>query len=428
MPSWASLWGRLQGWRPLWPSINEERIGLLCFEPAELKSLGRADATLTAELRGPAGTVLTRLEVPRAQLLRDGLRVHRYQLSPGPHELRLMGASGRWRVHWQAPVLSPMQSRLGQACAAHGTPVLFCGPCDSTHYPYADTSLQPWFDQPDALHKVQQMKQEGRIDDDTAAQLQHFIEHGYVEIEQAFDEALLDQVNAEVDAAAARGHQGYVMGTSQRLEQLHRPEGAMRRLWLEPRARRIVEQLFGSGAARPSQTLAFLYGSQQDAHQDTVHLTPFPAGFMCGMWIALQDVQPGSGELVVYPGSHRTPRLRLADFECPKVRDGDWGEFGRRLVPVWNDWAREREPRVYRPRKGSALIWHENLLHAGSPRERPELTRRSVVIHYYCDDTIAYCDSTGESAMAATHRELGLSSWSAWPPGWLPGGRSGLAL
>lgn len=409
MPSWISLWGRLQGWRPLWPSINEERIGLLCFEPAELKTVARSDERLTAELRGPTGAVLASVEVGLAQVLRYGLRVHRYQLQSGPHELRLSGSSGRWRVRWPSPALTPMQGRLGQACSAYGTPLLFSGPCDSSHYPYGDASLQPWFDQPDAAQQVEQMKLDGRLDDETAEQLQHFIEHGYVEIEQAFDQVLLDQVNAEVDAAAARGHQGYVMGSSQRLEQLHRSESAMRRLWLEPRARGIVERLFGCGAARPSQTLAFLYGSQQDAHQDTIHLTPFPAGFMCGMWIALQDVLPGSGELVVYPGSHRTPRLRLAEFDCPKVQNGDWGEFGRRLVPVWTEWARQSEPLVYRPKKGSALIWHENLLHAGSPRARPELTRRSVVIHYYCDDTIAYCDSTGESAMAATHRELGLS-------------------
>jgi ectoine hydroxylase-related dioxygenase (phytanoyl-CoA dioxygenase family) len=51
--------------------------------------------------------------------------------------------------------------------------------------------------------------------------------------------------------------------------------------------------------------LTYVFGSQQEAHQDTIHLTPFPAGYMCGTWIALQDVVPDSGELIVYPGNHR---------------------------------------------------------------------------------------------------------------------------
>lgn len=409
MPSWASLLGRLAGWRPLWPVINEERIGLLCFEAAQAVSLLSASQPLRAELFGPGGTPLATLDLSDSALRQHGLRVHRYQLQAGPHELRLQSGRLRWRGRWQAPTLSPGQALVGQACTRHGTPLLFSAPCDASHYPYDDESLRPWFDQPDAAQRVQRQLEQGLVDEATAAQWLHFIEHGYMEIEQAFDPALLDQVNKQVDQAAAAGHQGYVMGSSQRLEQLHRPEGPMRRLWLQPQARRIVEGLFGSGTARPAQTLAFLYGSQQDAHQDTIHLTPFPAGFMCGLWIALQDVQPGSGELVVYPGSHRTPRLRMHEQGCAKVVNQDWSEFGRRMVPVWGQWAAAREPVVYRPKKGSALIWHENLLHAGSARQFPELTRRSVVIHYYNDDTIAYSDSTGEPAMAATRQELGLA-------------------
>ena len=147
--------------------------------------------------------------------------------------------------------------------------------------------------------------------------------------------------------------------------------------------------------ARPSQTLTFVFGSQQDAHQDTIHLTPFPAGYMCGIWIALQDIEPDSGELVVYPGSHKEPRVYMADAQCPKVTNGDWSSFGERVVPRWADIASRYRAEVYRPKKGTVLIWHENLLHAGSPRRNMDLERRAIVIHCFSASVVVYYDSSG---------------------------------
>ena len=37
-------------------------------------------------------------------------------------------------------------------------------------------------------------------------------------------------------------------------------------------------------------------------------------------WIALEDVQPGSGELMVYPGSHRLPRVYMAGSGVPMAQ------------------------------------------------------------------------------------------------------------
>lgn len=397
---------RLSGWKPLWASINEERIGILCFEPAHLRKLDvPQDAPAEVSLIGPGADVLALVHTTVGDLMRYGVRVHPYLLEPGRHQLRMSAVGQRWRAQWTAGESTTGQQAIAQACRRHGTPLLFVQDCDAGHYPYGEDTLTPWFDRPDALQTIEAWLDQGTIDADRAQDLRHFVEYGYIEIPQAVDDQWVDAVNAEVDEAAARGHQGYVMGSSQRLEQLHRPPGAIRRLWLNATVRQRVEQLF-RGSARPAQTLAFLYGSQQDPHQDTVHLTPFPAGLMCGVWIALQDVEEGSGELVIYPGSHRTPRLRMGQRGCPKVKDQDWSAFAQTIVPVWDEWTRGRSPVIYRPRKGSALIWHENLLHAGSARQHPERHRRSMVIHYYASDSISYADSTGEPAMAATAEEL----------------------
>ncbi len=43
------------------------------------------------------------------------------------------------------------------------------------------------------------------------------------------------------------------------------------------------------------------------------------------------------------------------------------------------------------------LVWHENLIHGGSPRRKRELTRKSIVSHYFARGGIAYYDSRREA-------------------------------
>ena len=83
---------------------------------------------------------------------------------------------------------------------------------------------------------------------------------------------------------------------------------ATRDLWAHPEILKVLSAIFDDQAV-PCQTLNFIHGSQQAVHQDVIHLTPFPQGFMCGVWVALEDIHPDSGPLIVYPGSHRLPRL-----------------------------------------------------------------------------------------------------------------------
>jgi ectoine hydroxylase-related dioxygenase (phytanoyl-CoA dioxygenase family) len=52
----------------------------------------------------------------------------------------------------------------------------------------------------------------------------------------------------------------------------------------------------------------------------------------------------------------------------------------------------------YTPKAGSVLIWHENLAHGGSPRKNDELTRKSIVSHYFARGAAAYYDSQGTPA------------------------------
>ncbi|WP_207212482.1 phytanoyl-CoA dioxygenase family protein, partial [Sphingobium cupriresistens] len=55
------------------------------------------------------------------------------------------------------------------------------------------------------------------------------------------------------------------------------------------------------------QSLSFDQGSQQGLHQDTAYVVVQQPLQLAACWIALEDVQPGSGELFYAPGSHRLP-------------------------------------------------------------------------------------------------------------------------
>jgi Phytanoyl-CoA dioxygenase (PhyH) len=43
------------------------------------------------------------------------------------------------------------------------------------------------------------------------------------------------------------------------------------------------------------QTLNFAVGTQQAAHSDAMHFSASPDGFMCGVWLALEDIDRDNG-------------------------------------------------------------------------------------------------------------------------------------
>ncbi len=141
----------------------------------------------------------------------------------------------------------------------------------------------------------------------------------------------------------------------------------------------------------PFQSLNFMRGSQQDIHADVLHFHAQPERFMCGVWLALEDVGPGSGPLRYYPGSHRLPVLTMQDAGADegKVTTTNYNDtYGPTML------ARLREggfePRHALLKKGQIAVWAANLAHGGSPILDPGSTRQSLVVHYYFEDCVYY--------------------------------------
>ncbi len=292
----------------------------------------------------------------------------------------------------------PLAEAVRASLKARNTAVVSEGLVDSTTYDIANPSLTPWFDRPDALEHLARLREARTIDAKEEAALRQFVQEGYAILPDPVDDELLETIGRELNDAIERKFEGYEYGTSQRIQNLHLRYPGVKRLWKHPSVMRYLELIFGV-PPRACQTLTYVFGSQQGAHQDTIHLTPFPAGYMCGVWAALEDVRPGSGELEVYAGSHRLPRVYMNGSGCGKVTDNDWSTFDHTVAARWREMlaSSKFEKVTYRPKRGTILIWHENLMHAGGVRLDPSLSRRSIVSHYFADGSIAFYDSTGSA-------------------------------
>lgn len=378
----------------------------------EWTQYGRASGLLRALVALPAaGTPATvRVTVDGTEVYAaaatpkpDGrvhLNLHTHLLEDGRHTIRLqLNRDGRaWSAtaHYKIRNAGGVAAQVRAALRAHGVPLVFQGDCDAAHYAAAQAGLTHWVDAPDAEARIAAKAADGTVSAVEAEQLRRFVRDGFVVLDAPLPEPMIERANAALDEAIAKEYQGYRYGDSTRLEQMHVHFPAIRDIWLYPPVHRFLSLVFDA-PSRPCQSLVYVFGSQQDAHQDTIHLTPFPAGLMCGVWIALEDVRPGSGELLVYPGSHRLPRVYMHQVGCAKV-DGDWSEFGAKVVGRWAELLRDSgiAPVPYLARRGQILVWHENLMHAGSVRRDPSLSRRSVVTHHFAEGVIAYYDSSGD--------------------------------
>lgn len=332
-------------------------------------------------------------------------------LASGDHELRVTTGSGSSSAvveqRLQVPVLdSVIRDTVADSLRRNQTPLVLTEALDSTLFDYQDPALTPWFDRPNARMTIAARRSDGSITPSRAQQLETFVSEGYLILEDAVPADLLGRLHTAVDDIVATGFSGYEWGSSKRVEHAHFHYRAMDELTRIDAVTSFLTDLFGA-TPRVCQTLTYIFGSQQGSHQDTIHLTPFPPGYMCGVWVALEDVQPGSGELAYYPRSHRLDRIYMNTVGCEKVSDGDWTQFGSTVVPRWQgmllDGGFERVP--FLPNAGTVLIWHENLMHLGVDRINPELSRKSVVTHYFADGPIAYYDSSGLPARFS-HKSL----------------------
>jgi len=229
------------------------------------------------------------------------------------------------------------------------------------------------------------------------ARARHLHEHGYLVLEDAFDPELLDRARRDVepllDPANADPRR-----SQHRFQDAWRDSAAVRAIATDPAVLGLLERLYGRRPV-PFQTLSFSHGSEQRAHADTIHFSSIPARFMCGVWVAMEDVGPDNGTLYYYPGSHRLPDVDFQDLglrylnysredplEAFTYQDYDrYEDFVERLMA-----AEGLAPVELTVAKGTALVWAAGLVHGGGPIRRPGATRWTQVTHVYFADSVYY--------------------------------------
>jgi hypothetical protein len=220
--------------------------------------------------------------------------------------------------------------------------------------------------------------------------------------------ALIDQAVAETEPLFTRG---------ERLQDAWRSSPAIRALATLPDLQEKLAAAYGR-APFPFQTLNFRRGTEQELHTDVVHFSSIPERFMCGVWIALEDISEDSGPLRYYPGSHRLPFLTMREAgvtsKAPTEADYHevWAPKFERLVQ-----ASGLPEQALILKKGEAFFWAANLAHGGHPITDSNSTRRSLVVHFYFDDCVYYAGRYGDAGEPQAIRlpvDIAIGRWR-WP-------------
>ena len=208
-----------------------------------------------------------------------------------------------------------------------------------------------------------------KVPQEMHALFERYCRDGYIVHDFGIDPELIDSCAEQTEGL----HGKYV-----RVQDMWRRSAAVKQLAAYPAITDFLSMLY-QRRAFPFQTLNFPVGTQQTAHSDAYHFNSFPERYMCGVWVALEDVDMDNGPLRYYPGSHELPILSRAEIALSDAY---------KVSKYFEQMARRYRVEYGTIKKGQALIWSANLLHGGENIKDPARTRLSQVTHYYFDDCL----------------------------------------
>lgn len=265
----------------------------------------------------------------------------------------------------------------------------------------------PWIDQPnpDVEGFVKAFPKATQLPYNLAEKLRFWSENGYVILEKALSDELIDAYLADVQELIDQ-HKSYdiniridrpeyskhpvmkirdvpreiIEGQYIKIMDFHNASVAGKKLMLHKAIVSFLEAVFSQKVVA-MQSLTFLYGSQQETHQDFPYVVPQIPSHLAAAWIALEDVKAGSGELHYYVKSHKVPKFDWGNgifFNEGSTKNPT--DFGKYLNHECERLGLEKKTLLIK--KGDVLIWHAALAHGGEPILDPKLTRKSFVCHY----------------------------------------------
>ncbi|WP_293122680.1 phytanoyl-CoA dioxygenase family protein [Okeania sp. SIO1I7] len=233
------------------------------------------------------------------------------------------------------------------------------------------------------------------LDKETKKLVKQFAEQGYIIIDDLGIENIAETTDRIVkDLTPIYGDKGKVESAwiyHDRIQDAWTFNQDVKEIATSPKILNLLKILYQREPI-PFQTLNFKFGTQQSTHSDSIHFSSMPARFMCGVWIALEDIDANNGPLHYYPGSHKLPMFDLNDLGIT----GSYQNKPYDVYPIYEEFLQSliehnglKKVELY-VKKGQALIWAANLLHGGSLVLDKNRTRYSQVTHYYFSDCMYY--------------------------------------
>ena len=280
---------------------------------------------------------------------------------------------------------------------------------------HIDPAQLPWFDQPNPLEILENRRCKEQLGEEDYHLLRKWVTDGYCVVSGVIPDDAIDSMLLDFDklwtadqpfdglpffnlrlgphgSPVTLSHAELLkFGLTKRLEARDNSHwrinhfdaysAGAKTIYHNPELIRLTSLIFACLSA-PEATLNFMYGSAQDAHQDTAVFHIFPPNYLIGAWIACEDISPDSGPLMFYPGSHREPIFAKFDnYPQTNLRTSD-----PELVQAYREYVNELTSKYNRElffaKKGEVLLWHGMMLHGGSEIKNPKQTRKSYVIHY----------------------------------------------
>ncbi|MEP7254566.1 MAG: phytanoyl-CoA dioxygenase family protein [Ferruginibacter sp.] len=235
-------------------------------------------------------------------------------------------------------------------------------------------------------------------DSNSQNSISNFDTEGYAIISKYLDNDTIAEINNEIESLIETKKVKLKYG-NKIVFAIHK-SALLKQIGNDHKLTELLSSLLG-GKVKLFQSINFLHGSEQKTHSDSIHMTTFPLGGLLGVWIALEDIDMDNGPLHYYPKSHTLPYYLNSDYNNEGnyflIGDKDYREYEKMIEKKLIE--HNMQKKVFTAKKGDLLIWHANLFHGGEPHLNRSKTRKSMVFHYFNENSICYHEISQRPAL-----------------------------
>lgn len=226
-------------------------------------------------------------------------------------------------------------------------------------------------------------------------QIEHYREQGYLIVRGVFDAAEAKSLRDHYMKVRAEGPKPGDMGGDPRVAtdplnkyprmiNMHNWDDLTARWAADERLRNITRQLIDDEPVL-NQTMIYFKPPQargQSLHQDQQYITIDP---LIGVWVALDRSDETTGQMVLYPGSHK--------LGMQEVEEADMNvsfTMGQTKVPAQlKEFGADMEA-------GDVLFFDGKTIHGSHPNTTTDRWRRSFICHYVGEHAVKFKPGRGE--------------------------------